>query len=160
MNVIKLMEYSRLLRHNYLDAFSKLPWEEFVKDRGASFDSLRNIFLHCVDVLDYFANHLFQGDAERKRVNFDEYNNFEKIKDYVERVEAGAGVYLSKITPEELSRKVERKFTDGTVVNLTIEDWFVHIFQEETHHRGEFIAILWSMDIEPPHLGWARFVSR
>ena len=160
MNVIKLMEYSRLLRHNYLDAFSKLPWEEFVKDRGASFDSLRNIFLHCVDILDFFVNHLFRGDAERKRVNFDEYNNFEKIKDYVERVEAGAGVYLSKITPEELSRKVERKFTDGTVVNLTIEDWFVHIFQEETHHRGEFIAILWSMDIEPPHLGWARFVSR
>ena len=48
MDVIKLMEYSQLLRHNYLDAFSKLPWDEFVKDRGASFDSLRNIFLHCV----------------------------------------------------------------------------------------------------------------
>ena len=54
MDVIKLMEYSQLLRHNYLDAFSKLPWGEFVKDRGASFDSLRNIFLHCVDILDFF----------------------------------------------------------------------------------------------------------
>ena len=56
MDVIKLMEYSQVLRHNYLDAFSKLQWEEFVKDRGASFDSLRNIFLHCVDILDFFVN--------------------------------------------------------------------------------------------------------
>ena len=160
MDVIKLMEYNQLLRHNYLDAFSKPPWEEFVKDRGASFDSLRNIFLHCVDISDFFFNRLFQGDAERKRVKFDEYDNFEKIKDYVQRVESGAKEYSSKITPEELSRKVERKFSDGTVVNLTIEDWFIQIFQEETHHRGEFIAILWSMDIEPPHLGWARFISR
>ena len=160
MDVIKLMEYSRLLRHNYLDAFSKLPWDEFVKDRGASFDSLRNIFLHCVDIFDFFFNHLFQGDAERKRVNFDEYDNFNKITDYVQRVESEAEVYLNKITPEELLRKVERTFTDGTVVKLTVEDWFINIFQEETHHRGEFIAILWSMDIEPPHLAWARYVSK
>ena len=160
MDVIKLLEYSQKLRHNYLETFSKLPWDEFVKDRKASFDSLRNIFIHCVDVLDFLINHLFKGNAGRRQINFDEYDSFEKIKNYVERVESDANAYLIKITPEELSRKVERKFPDGTVVNLTIEDWLIHFFQEETNHKGEFIALLWQMGIEPPHLGWARYISQ
>jgi uncharacterized damage-inducible protein DinB len=157
MKVIKLLEYSQHLRHRYLDTFSELPWDEFVKDRKASFDSMRNIFLHCMDVLDFYINVFFKGHTERVRVNFDDYDNFEKIKAYVERVESDANAYFSKITPEELSRKIERKFHDGTVVELPVEDWLYQFFQEETHHRGEFIALLWQMDIEPPHLGWAPY---
>jgi uncharacterized damage-inducible protein DinB len=160
MKVIKMLEYSQFLRLRYLDTFSKLPWDEFVKDRGASFDSLRNIFLHSVDVLDFYINIFFQDDTERERVNFDEYDNFEKFKDYVERVDSDAKAYLSKVTPEELSRKIERKYDDGIVVELTIEDWLIQFFQEETHHRGEFIALLWQMEIEPPHLGWSKYLAR
>jgi uncharacterized damage-inducible protein DinB len=31
-------------------------------------------------------------------------------------------------------------------------------FQEETHHRGELLALLWQMDVEPPHTGFLKFV--
>lgn len=160
MNIIKMMEYSQYLRHSYFDTFSKLSWDEFAKDRGASFDSLRNIFIHCVDVLDFFINHFFQGDTERKRANFQEYDNIEKIKAFLERVESDAEAYLRNVTPEELSREIVRKSSDGTEVRLSIEGWLMHFFQEETHHRGEFIALLWQMDIEPPHLGWARYMNQ
>ena len=160
MKIIKMMEYSQYLRHRYFDTLSKLPWDEFVKDRGASFDSMRNIFLHCMDVLDFYINFFLEGDIERKRVNFDDYDNFEKIKGYVERVESDAKAYLNKVNPEELSRKIERKYDDGIVVELTVEDWLFQYFQEETHHRGEFIALLWQMGIEPPHLGWSKYLAR
>ena len=160
MNVIKMLEYSQYLRHSYLDTFSKLPWDEFVKNRGASFDSLRNIFLHCVDVLDFLVNHLIQGDTERIKVKFDDYDNLEKIREYVDRVESDANEYLSKIAPVELLMKIERKFSDGTVIQVSVEDMLIELFQEETHHRGEFIALLWQMDIEPPHLGWGRYLNK
>ena len=68
--------------------------------------------------------------------------------------------YLSKVTPEELSRRLERKFRDGTTVSMTVEDMLIDIFQEEIHHIGEFIALLWQMEIEPPHVGWARYINR
>jgi uncharacterized damage-inducible protein DinB len=155
-----MLEYSQYLRHSYLDTFSKLPWDEFVKNRGASFDSLRNIFLHCVDVLDFLANHLIQGDTERIKVKFDDYDNLEKIREYVDRVESDANEYLSKIAPVELLMKIERKFSDGTVIQVSVEDMLIELFQEETHHRGEFIALLWQMDIEPPHLGWGRYLNK
>jgi uncharacterized damage-inducible protein DinB len=28
------------------------------------------------------------------------------------------------------------------------------VFEEEVHHRGEFIALLWQMGIEPPMMSW------
>ena len=56
MKIIKMLEYSQYLRHAYFDTFNKLLWDEFVKNRGASFDSIRNIFLHCVEVLDRYVN--------------------------------------------------------------------------------------------------------
>jgi len=37
------------LRHKYLDALSKLERGELVKNREASFHSLRNIFLHMIN---------------------------------------------------------------------------------------------------------------
>ena len=125
-----------------------------IKDH-ASLASLPLIVL----VLDFLVNHLIQGDTERPVVHFNDYGKIEKIRAYLERVESDANAYLSRITPEELSRIIERKFSDGTVVQLTVEDMLIHFFQEETHHRGEFIALLWQMNIEPPHLGWARYIN-
>ena len=62
MNTLKLLEYSQFLRHKYLETLSKLPWEEVVKDRGASFPSLRDIFLHMVFVVDAYINYILQGN--------------------------------------------------------------------------------------------------
>ena len=86
-------------------------------------------------------------------------NSIEKIKMYLDRVESDINGYLQTVTPEELKRKFERKFTSVTVT-LTVEDALIDIFQEETHHYGEFIALLWQMKIEPPHLGWSRYLIK
>jgi uncharacterized damage-inducible protein DinB len=160
MKVIKLMEYSQYLRHSYLETFSKLPWTEFVKSRGGSFDSLRDIFLHSIEYMHRFLNNSILGNAELPRIHFNDYESMDKVKIYLNRVESDVNQYLSKITPEALSKKVTRKFPDGRTVQMTVEDMLVDFFQEETHHRGEFIAFLWQMKIEPPHMGWGKYINK
>jgi uncharacterized damage-inducible protein DinB len=39
-------------------------------------------------------------------------------------------------------------------MEVTAEDVLIHVFEEEVHHRGEIIALLWQMGIEPPLMGW------
>ena len=160
MEIVKLLEYSQYLQQKYLESMGTLPWDEVVKDRGASFNSLRNIYLHCVTVLDFYVNHLIQGDTSYPRINNDDYDNIEKIGKYVEQVESKANAYLSKVTPEELSRKIERKQRDGTSITVTVKDILIDFFQEETHHRGELIALLWQMDVRPPHTSWSRYLNK
>jgi uncharacterized damage-inducible protein DinB len=105
-------------------------------------------------------NNFIEGKPELPRINFDDYDSMDKVKVYLDRVESNVNSYLSKVTPEELSRKAERKFRNGTTVRMTVEDMLIDVFQEETHHQGEFIAILWQMEIEPPHLGWGMYINK
>ena len=158
MNTLKLIEYSQFLRHKYLETISKLPWEDIVKDRGASFPSLRDIYLHTVFVVDAYINYVLQGNPNYPGIDYNEYDNIEKITKYLEQVESKANSYLSKVTPAELARKIERKKKDGSAFYLSVEDLLLDFFQEETHHRGELMALLWQMDVEPPHTGFIQFV--
>jgi uncharacterized damage-inducible protein DinB len=160
IDAVKLMEYSQELRHRYLDTLSKLPWEEVIRDRGASFNSLRNIFLHCVVCVDGIVNNILQGNLSFPRIDYDDYDSIEKIREYVEQVESKANEYLGKVTAKELARKIEREQRDGSTAIASVEDYLLHLFQEETNHRGELIALLWQMDVNPPHMGWTQYINR
>jgi uncharacterized damage-inducible protein DinB len=158
MKTLQLLEYSQFLRHKYLETLSKLPWEDLVKDRNASFPSLRDIYLHIVFVLDVYINYILQGKPNYPSVNYNEYDSIEKITKYLEEVEFKANAYLSKVTPEELAKKVGRKQKDGSTILVPVEDLLLDFFQEETHHRGELLALLWQMDVAPPHMGFAQYL--
>jgi len=158
MNTLKLLEYSQFLRHKYLETLSKLPWEEVVKDRGASFPSLKDIYLHMVFVVDAYINYILQGNPNYPSVNYNEYDSIEKVTKYLEQVESKANAYLSKVTPEELAKNIERKQKDGSTFLVSVEDILLDLFQEETHHRGELIALLWQMDVTPPHKSFIYYL--
>jgi uncharacterized damage-inducible protein DinB len=159
VTVVKLLEYNQELRHRYLDTLSELPWEDVIKDRGASFSSLRDIFIHCIVCVDGIINNILQGDLSFPRINYEDYDSVEKIREYVDHVESQANTYLSKVTSEELTRTIERKQRDGSTILATVEDYLIHLFQEETHHIGEFIALLWQIDVPPPHMGWIQYLN-
>jgi len=142
MDTLSLLEYSQFLRHKYLDALGGLPWEEVIKDRGASFPSLRDIFLHMIFVTDAYINYGLQGNRNYPNVNYNEYDCLTKVAGYLEGVEARAAENIGKLTAAELAQK---------------EAILIDFFQEETHHRGELIALLWQMDVEPPHTGYLRY---
>jgi uncharacterized damage-inducible protein DinB len=158
MNTLKLMEYSQFLRHKYLETLSKMPWEDVIKDRGASFPSLKDIFLHMVFVLDAYVNYALQGNPKYPNFDNSDKDSIEKIQKYMEEVEAKANAYLSKVTPEELAKKIERKQRDGSTIQIPVEQMLLEFFQEETHHRGELIALLWQIDVAPPHMGFIQFL--
>lgn len=142
MKILQLMDYSKDLRHRYFETLSKLPWAEVIKDRGASFPSLRDIFLHMVFVTDAYINYALQGNKNYPEVKYEEYDSIEKVKKYLEDVEAKATVSLDKMTPEQLQKS---------------ETLLLDFFQEETHHRGELLALLWQMNVEPPHMGFLQY---
>jgi uncharacterized damage-inducible protein DinB len=109
-------------------------------------------------VVDAYINYVLQGNPNYPSVNYNEYDSIEKITKYLEQVESKANAYLSKVTPEELARNIERKQKDGSTSYIPVEDMLLDLFQEETHHRGELLALLWQRDVAPPHVGFIKFL--
>ena len=61
--------------------------------------------------------------------------------------------YLEMLSPENLKKAYEVRGS-GKPETLTAEDILVHVFEEEVHHRGELIALLWQIGVEPPVIGY------
>jgi uncharacterized damage-inducible protein DinB len=153
VEVRQLLDYNEKVRHSYFEALAKLPWEEFVKNREASFHSLRNIFIHTLGAVDHWLDFLRKENlCSRKK--FDEYQTFQDVKTYMDQVETRMRNYFSSLPAGGLEKKYTVKNDANEIVDVTAEDVLIHVFEEEVHHRGESIALLWQMGVEPPLMGW------
>jgi uncharacterized damage-inducible protein DinB len=152
VEVKQLLEYNEKVRHRYFEALAKLPWDEFVKNREASYNSLRNIFIHTLDAIDYWLDFLQSQKSSDKE--FDEYQTFQDVRDHMKYVEKKMRDYLNSLPIGGLKKKYTVTNNANETIDVTAEDVLIHVFEEELHHRGEFIALLWQMGIEPPLMGW------
>jgi len=153
VEVQRLWEYNEKVRHTYFEALAKLPWKEFVKNREASFHSLRNIFVHTLNAVDYWLDFLQKENLHSRR-KFDEYRTLQEVRAYMQGVEARMRDYFNSLPVEGLEKKYKIKVDANKTVEITAEDVLIHVFEEEVHHRGELIALLWQMGIKPPPMGW------
>lgn len=153
VEIRELLEYNDKVRGRYFECLTRLSWSEFVKDREASWGSMRNIFIHTLGATDYWLDFL-QNENRRSKRKFDEYKTFAEVKAYMEHVEMRMRDYLSALPAGGLKKKYAVKNDLDETVEITAEDVLIHVFEEEVHHRGELIALLWQMGVEPPLMGW------
>ncbi len=155
-----LFAYSQALRDRYLDQLAKLPWEEVVKSRGGSFDSLRDIFLHTVDAEDRLVNYVIPGRTENWVSHSpSEFRDMDSIRKRAEEVESKSRAYVTRLIPEDLDKKVEMPRRGMPTVSVRAEDVLIHAALENIHHFGELIGLLWQIDVEPPHMGWINYLQ-
>ena len=153
VEVRQLLEYNEKVRHRYFETLAKLPWDEFVKNREASFHSLRNIFIHTLGAIDYWLDFLQKENLHSDK-KFDEYRTFQDVRARMEYIEKRMRDYLNSLPTGGLEKKYTVTNDANETIEITAEDVLIHVFEEEVHHRGELIALLWQMGIEPPLMGW------
>lgn len=152
VEVRKLLEYNEKVRHRYFEALAKLSWDEFVENREASFHSFRNIFLHTLGAIDYWLGFLKKEKSSYKK--YDEYRTFQEVGARMEYIEKRMRDYLNSLGVDGLKEKYTVTNDANETIEVTAEDVLIHVFEEEVHHRGEIIALLWQMGVEPPLMGW------
>ena len=69
-------------------------------------------------------------------------------------------IYLSLLKPDDLYKSVSRINNDGIRRTTIVKDVLIHVITEELHHRGEIIATLWQMNIQPPDMGWLSVMKK
>lgn len=153
VDVKELFEYNQRVRQSYFQALVSIPWQELIRNREASFNSIRNIFIHILKAMDHWLDILLKEHNYRAK-QYEEYKSLEEIRVYKDYVEGRMQKYLDTSLPGKLHNKFVIKNDLGETVEITAEDILIHMFEEEVHHRGELIALFWQMNVEPPLMGW------
>ena len=147
------LEWLALTRRDYLRAVLRLSAKERVKDRGASFGSIQDIYLHIVENnigwVEEFPRDRFGAEPERvgTRVSAAE------LRELGRRVERADRRLAGSLTVRDLDRKHVcsgeangRRFEFSTTLRTAL--W--HLLEEELQHRGELNALFWQLDINAP----------
>lgn len=144
-------------RQGYLDTLFQLTETERLKDRGASYPSIQDIFLHILDNSVWW----FESVPQNKQETHKEIKG--QLRESEVRSQAGRIADINKelarsLTPERLNESFVVRGTVGDgrsfemKVNLRTIIW--HLVEEELQHRGEMNALFWQLDVEAPTRAW------
>jgi uncharacterized damage-inducible protein DinB len=160
MDLKNLFGYNWYSRRKFMESMTELPWEKVVESCGASFDCVRDIFVHSLQCEQFWIRRLNGKNVE---VIFDtpfrKFSNINSIQEYADKVEVQTNEYLETLTDERLHSVFEFKGWDGKTKRNTIEDILIHVIEEEIHHRGELLCIYWQNDINPPYTSYMDYMD-
>jgi uncharacterized damage-inducible protein DinB len=160
MNIKNLFGYNWYCRRKILKSMAEIPWKTVVESCGASFDSIRDIYIHSLQSEHFWIRRLSGKNTEEIfKTPFSKFADIKTIKEYADEVEAETNAYLKTLTDEKLQSIFEYKGWDGKTNRNKIEDILMHVVEEEIHHRGELLCIYWQNDITPPYTGYTGYVA-
>jgi len=158
LNIKDLFGYNWHSRRAFLKSMAEIPWEKVVENCGASFDCIRNIFVHSLQAEQAWIRRLSGKSTEGIwETPFTKFADIHVIEEYADKVEAETNEYLKTLTDEKLNSVFEFKGRDGKINRYRIEDVLMHLVEEEIHHRGELLCIYWQHDIQPPYISYMAY---
>ncbi|MDE1822401.1 MAG: DinB family protein [Euryarchaeota archaeon] len=145
--------FNSRVRQNYLDTILKLPSDERLKDRGASFPSLQEVFCHVLDGIRWWVEYVPQDRAADANQLPARELSPEQLRAETEKADRMALDYVTHLTEADMTKDMVCHFPgdDGPQeARFPIKDVLWHLVEEELQHRGELNALLWQIDVEPP----------
>ena len=141
-----------------LTKFSRLGWEKFVENRGASWSSMLGIFLHILDVEDCWLHYAFHGLAIDQLQSAEPANfaTFQQVADYNSMISAKTRALFANLSDADLWKEMQFKESKGFTRRVGLKI-IMHAFIDELTHIGELICLLWQLDSEPPYIDWLDY---
>jgi len=150
----ELYRYNSTVRKKYLRAIWKLRPRQRYKNRGASYPSLVDIYMHVLDAYRWWFISVY-GNGK----TFEEYPLGQRYtKSEAERETKAVDRLLQKVLREVGPRGLSKTlyWRGRRPFRISVRSMVLHMFEEELQHRGEMNALLWQIDIDPPVTGFGE----
>ena len=151
-----LFEYFKKEREELVRVFETMPEEEFTKNRGLSFDSVKDVFVHTVIVEDNWLHYRAAGLGEGTQ-KVEDYRSLQEIKRYITEVDTKTTRLFNTMTSNDLKKRVKRVQPDGKEAVYPLGDVLYHIPIEVIHHYGEIFAEFWKSNINAPYYSYLAY---
>jgi len=160
INFEHAFDYCRLVRHSFFEVFSELSWDEFSKNREASFYSMKNIFIHTLDVEDRLLHYIIPRNHNTySRTDFDAYPDMDSLKLKMDTIESKTIKFFQQLSPDQLDNVVTFPRKNLPDLEMSVKDVLMQALTEELQHRGEFLTLLWQLGIDPPPMTWLWYLD-
>jgi uncharacterized damage-inducible protein DinB len=156
----KLALYNQWINKRIYSAAGKLNQEALSENRGAYFGSIIGTLNHILvgDIFWFkrFAQHLdnYQSleyfRSVKKPTSLDEilHDELFELSKVREHVDAVIVQFISELTDEMIASTLKYKNSKGQEFNKNMGDLLLHVFNHQTHHRGQVSTLLYQAGID------------
>jgi uncharacterized damage-inducible protein DinB len=149
----RLLAYNRWANAELLDAASRLSVDDFSKDLGASFGSLRGTLAHILFGERRWLQFWIDG-AFSPLANLDAYPDTAALAAAWDILDHDRAAFAASLTDERLTAPVA---VDAN--SYALGDLIQHIFNHSTYHRGQVALLLRQLGHQPPATDYRLFLT-
>jgi uncharacterized damage-inducible protein DinB len=142
-----LFEHNFAVRGSILDSVRQLSSEDFIRNHGVGWGSVRDILVHLVNTEKYWISVI--KDEEMEWLDSNGYPDLDSIAEAWMSVEKATREYMMTLDNDQLHHVKRVRWPDATV-SFTVKKALVHLATHEVHHRGLIVGLIRKMGYIPP----------
>ncbi|EJT04144.1 DinB family protein [Rhizobium sp. CCGE 510] len=148
----KLAYNNALANHRLLQACAALKPGEFEAPRTSFFPSIKATLNHILTVDWFYVDGLEGGTLGLKAFETDEpFGDISSLAEAQAKVDRRLTALCEALTPERLVSTASLH-RGARIQEERLDDVLGHLFQHQTHHRGQVHAMLSGTSVAPPQL--------
>jgi uncharacterized damage-inducible protein DinB len=136
-----LYDYNSWANHRTLDACAALTEEQFTRDMGSSFRSVRDTLAHLM-LVEWIWLERWNGRAPSSYPPSTDFPNLNAVRARWAEIELDLLKYIASLTPEDLQRVVHHKTMAGVPQAQPLWQMLQQVLNHATYHRGQVTTLL------------------
>ena len=144
----QLYEYNSWANRRTLEACAALNDEQFTRDLGSSFRSIRDTLAHVCEV-EWLWLERWRGHSQTSIRPGSDFPTFDSLRRRWDEVEASLASYVKALKPEDIARVIEHKTTKGVPQSAPHWQMLQHLVNHGTYHRGQVATLLRQLGSTP-----------
>jgi uncharacterized damage-inducible protein DinB len=143
-----LLEYHYWARDRVLDAAEALPPEQFTRDLGSSFPSIRETLVHVYSS-EWAWHSRWQGDSPTAHLSADRFPDVPALRHAWQEQEGRTRAFLDGLGDAGIDRVIEYKLMNGQPGASSFSQMLQHIVNHGSYHRGQVTTMLRQLGAQP-----------
>jgi uncharacterized damage-inducible protein DinB len=143
-----LFQYNAWADRRLLDACSALTNEQFTRNLGSSFSSVRDTVAHLYGA-EFVWNERIQGRSPSALVSGAGFPDLASIRAKLEEMDHFYIDYVSKLTQQDLERVMRYKSFSGDEFSNPLWQSLHQLTNHASYHRGQIVTMLRQLGVKP-----------
>jgi len=143
-----LFDYNAWANHRELDAAAQLSNEQFTKQLGSSFSSVRDTLAHICGA-EAIWHERFEGRSPGTMADLSSLPTVDALRAHWASQEEKLLAFVRKLTQADLDRTLEYKTFNFGVYSNPLWQSMQHVVNHGTYHRGQITTMLRQLGAKP-----------
>jgi uncharacterized damage-inducible protein DinB len=144
-----LLDYHYWARDRMLDAIDPLPAEQFTRNLGNSFGSIRDTAVHVYSA-EWIWHARWIGESPTMMIPFDRFADVASLRAAWATHEREMRAHLESRARTGLDAIVEYRLLNGTASRTGFLQMLQHVVNHASYHRGQITTLLRQLGAAPP----------